>query len=225
MVLIGLAYDVPFNPGAGRLIGGPDWIRTPDGMFSIEAEAAKGALPEGLPAKARQERMRPMLQRLLADRFKLVVHREKKEMPVYAVVVSKGGPRLQKADLDPPDCHEPPPGAQVDRKVLCHAFVADSGKLFGRAVDISDLVSLTNNFMDRPVVDKTGIKGLFRIEQKNWEPGRAGGPPPAAGPRADGAELTNPAALLLEQLGLKLESRKAQVETVVIDRIEKPALN
>jgi len=65
-------------------------------------------IPTGLSDQARNERMRMMLQDLLADRFKLKLHRETKEMPVYSLVVAKGGPKLQKADIEEKDCQRGP---------------------------------------------------------------------------------------------------------------------
>jgi uncharacterized protein (TIGR03435 family) len=168
--------------------------------------------------------MRPMLQRLLADRFKLGIHRETKEMPVYALVVAKRGLRLQKADIEERNCPEP----SADGSVSCHAFVQGPGKLRARAVSMPDLAALLTNFSDRPVLDKTGIDGLFGVDTKNWQPLQPGAIPPPPGARLeDGADLAGvPAAFAaFEQFGLKLEPQKGVVETVVIDHIEKPTEN
>ncbi len=91
------AYKVPFNPSA-RMTGIPDWAQGPQGVYDVEATSA---LPPGLSGQARDERMRAMVRALLADRFNssVILHRESKEMAVYALVVAKGGPKLQSADI------------------------------------------------------------------------------------------------------------------------------
>jgi hypothetical protein len=91
--LISYAYKVPFNQNA-RITGIPDWAQGPQQMYDVEA---KGEMPAGLSIQARDDRVRAMVQALLADRFKLVIRRESKEMPVYALLVAKGGPKLQRA--------------------------------------------------------------------------------------------------------------------------------
>ena len=88
---ISYAYKLPENPSV-RLAGLPDWIRgdrrTQAGFYDIEAT---GPMPSGLSVQARDDRMRLMVQALLADRFQLAIHRETKVMPIYALVVGKGG--------------------------------------------------------------------------------------------------------------------------------------
>src|ERR1041384_169410 len=90
------AYNLPFNQSA-RLTGGPDWIRGE--RYDIEATAEKGAIPAGATALKRKQIMLAMLQGLLAERFKLQVRRETKELPVFAIVVAKDEPKLEKAKV------------------------------------------------------------------------------------------------------------------------------
>ena len=115
VMLIATAYGLPFNPSR-RLSGGPDWIRGREGLYDIDA---KGSFPDGLSSNAREERERLMLQALLTDRFKLTMRREMKEMPVYVLLVDKGGPKLEKADISEADCAQAPgarqPGLEMDR--------------------------------------------------------------------------------------------------------------
>src|SRR5262249_22166 len=104
----------------------------------IEATAEYGAVPENLPERERHERMRPMLQALLADRFKLSIRRETKELPVYKVTVAKGGPKLQRAGVSESEC--PPVPATFE--AACHVFRGGIGQgLDGRAIEVRDLVS------------------------------------------------------------------------------------
>src|SRR5205823_5291248 len=96
-MVIATAYHVGFQ--SVRLTGGPDWINTLDGVYDIEA-TPPGAISAELPGKARDDKLKLMLQTLLADRFKLKIRRETKEMPAYAVVVAKNGPKLEKAKIE-----------------------------------------------------------------------------------------------------------------------------
>lgn len=109
LLLITTAYRLPFNPSP-LLSGGPDWIRGPEGAYDVDAE---GSLPAGLSSSAREERERLMLQSLLVDRFKLVMRRETKEMPVYVLVVDKGGPKLDRAGISESEC-SPTRGSRTD---------------------------------------------------------------------------------------------------------------
>src|SRR5579864_7619303 len=130
--IIAVAYNVPFQ--SSRLIGGPGWIGSE--RYEIEAKAEKDAIPRGLASEARKQKMRLMLQALLADRFKLAIRRETKEMNVYAVVVAKDGPKLEKAKVGEKDC----PEDRASEGFACHEFVGGQGRgLHGQAVDMSDL--------------------------------------------------------------------------------------
>src|SRR5690348_10638596 len=95
--VISVAYNVGFQ--SVRLTGGPDWLRSPDSVYDIEATPSPDALPAGLPSNVRGEKLRAMLQSLLQDRFHLQIRRETREVPVYAVVPAKGGPKLQKSAI------------------------------------------------------------------------------------------------------------------------------
>jgi uncharacterized protein (TIGR03435 family) len=178
--------------------------------------------------------MRLMVQALLADRFKLAIHRESKEMPVYELVVQKGGPKLQPADIQEKDCPEvstiqpSAPSATTPMPVLCHTFNGGQGRgLHGRAVDMSDLVSHVENSTGRPLLDKTGIKGLYRIETRAWLPlGLTQALPPGA-KAEDGSLFADLPTLfeVFEGLGLKMESKNDTVDVYVVDHIERPSAN
>src|SRR5260370_23033644 len=101
--------------------------------------------------------MRLMLQTLLADRFKLTIRRETKELPVLALVVAKGGPKLKKAEIEEKDC----PDGPISYGVSCHSIVGGMGRgLHGQAINMADVALFVANWTDRPVVDKTGIAYL-----------------------------------------------------------------
>jgi uncharacterized protein (TIGR03435 family) len=216
--LIAEAYRVPLQ--SSRISGGPDWLRSES--FDIDARAEKGSFPAGATAAAREAKILLMLQTLLADRFKLNLRRETKELPVYALIVSRNGPKLQKAAIEEKDCMEVP----ADKSIPCHMFNGGQGRgLHGDAVDMSDLVLFVENWSDRPMIDKTGIKGLYNIQTDGWTPllpwqGESG-------PKEeDLADPTRPTLfIILERLGLKLEAQKAPVDRWIVDHVERPSGN
>jgi bla regulator protein BlaR1 len=223
--IIADAYNLPFQ--SDRLTGGPDWIR--ETQYDIEANAEDGTIPAGLSGKARDDKVRLMLQTLLADRFKLTMRREIKELPVYAVVVRKGGPKLEKATVDENECSSHP--MQWGDPSSCHRFGGGQGRgLHAQAASISDVASAVSNWSDRPVIDKTGLDGLFKIETEGWVPLRPRMPrPPGQQPTAEDIAMADPGRPTLfqifDKLGLKLESQKAPVEMFVIESIERPSQN
>jgi uncharacterized protein (TIGR03435 family) len=215
-MLIAIAYNV--GPQSVRLMGGPGWISSAEGVYDIEATSTS-------PGKGLAEK-RLMLQTLLADRFKLKIHVETKLMPIYAVVVAKNGPKLQKARIEEKDC--PGPETPEAGGVSCHSMIGGRGRgLHGEALSVSDVARFVENWTDRPLVDKTGIQGLFNIQTRGWAPLQPG-PPPTPGTKAeDGSDAADVPTLftVFEQLGLKLESQKGAADIFVIDHVEKPSEN
>jgi uncharacterized protein (TIGR03435 family) len=221
--VISSAYRLPINASA-RVSVGPGAMGELQAVYDIDAT---GVIPPGFPGNARAERQRLMLQALLEDRFKLVVRRETKEMPVYALLVAKGGPKLPKADIAEKDCPDQS-SDPFNAATACHAFNGGQGRgLHGRAVDMSDLVQYVENWTYRPLIDKTGIKGLYRIETSGWTPLQAGPPPPAGTKAEDGRDFADVPTLfqVFAGLGLKIEPQKAPVEVLTIERLEKPSAN
>ena len=220
IMIIATAYNVPFQ--SQRLTGVPDWARS--ARFDIEATAPKGALPPNASAKGRADQLRLMLQALLADRFKLAIHRETKESALYAIVVGKNGPKLEKAAIEDKDC----PDGTVTNGVSCHTFGGGQGRgLHGQAVDMQDLAGYVANWTDHPVVDKTGLQGLYRVETRPWIPLRPGPPPPPGAKGEDGSLLADLPSLfgVFEAMGLKLEPQKGPIEYLTIERIDRPSEN
>jgi uncharacterized protein (TIGR03435 family) len=174
--------------------------------------------------EARRLKMNQMLQTLLADRFHLEVRRETKEMPAYAVVVAKDGPKLEKAKLEEKDC----PEERTSDGFACHEFSGGQGRgLHGQAVDIADLARYVENWAERPVIDKTGLQGLFHIETTPWVSMRVGPAPPPGTKGESGMDIADMPTLfgVFTKLGLKLEAQKLPVEMFEITRIEKPVQN
>lgn len=219
-ILISWAYNLPANQSL--VTGIPDWTKGPGAVYDIEGTSS---LPPGLSVQARNDRVRAMVQALLVDRFKLVMRREQKEMTVYALVVAKGGPKLQPADIDEKDCKEPSPaplGPQIPSTPLpevCHAFSGGAGRgLHAKAVNMADLAAFVETWTDRPLVDKTGIKGLYRFDQpKGFLPMNVLSAP--SGPLADALSVSE----MFETLGLRMEKQKAVVDVYVLEHVEKPS--
>jgi uncharacterized protein (TIGR03435 family) len=205
-----------YNVQRYQLTVGPPWLES-DG-FDIEATAG----PDG---KAPQLLL--MLQSLLADRFKLAMHREMRELPVYHLVAAKGSFSPPPPD---PGCAQPDPTAPPARGgIPCgNLRIGMSGSVDGSKVPMQQLVATLAAIAGRPVIDQTGFAGNFDVHLKfapdQSTQGLPGGalatPPPDPDP-------TKPTIFdaLQEQLGLKLTSSKGPVEVLVIDHVEKPTAN
>ncbi len=181
------------------LTGGPAWIRTE--RFEIQA-----LMPEGSPTYTRDEFMKgdapkleKMLQALLADRFKLAVHHETKEIPAYALMQGKNGPKLTRStDADKSTFgmrRQTDPNGQISNKIV------------GRKVEMRDFAFLLLMTARRPVIDRTGLTGEFNFDLE-FAPFDSDTPADSTAPSLFTA--------LQEQLGLRLETTKAPVDALVI---------
>lgn len=216
--IIVAAYNLPFQ--SDRLAPQPDWIVKT--RYDIEATPPAGA-------HVSTAQMRAMLQTLLEDRFKMTMHREMKDRPVYAILVAKDGPKLKKSALNEKDCEQKP--AVVGDPSACHSLGGGQGRgLHGKAVAIADLGPWVSNWSDRPVIDKSGLTGLYEIDTVGWIPMRPKPPRPDGQPQtAEEAAAADPITPTLfgifDRIGLKLESQRAPVEMFTIESIEKPSAN
>jgi uncharacterized protein (TIGR03435 family) len=210
-----------------RLSGGPDWLDSQG--FDIDAKTEAAAIAPGALDRGRLHRLHLMLQALLRDRFKLTVHRETKQGPIYELVVAKGGFELQA--LKDVDCEVLNPTVENPG---CGDFTSSSrnGSLIGPKVEIRDVAWMLPRLMGRPVTDKTGIAGYFNINLR-WTI-RSGSEMEATErreARPDRQEV-RPAAQSLtifealeQQLGLRLEAKQGPIEILVIDHVERPSGN
>jgi uncharacterized protein (TIGR03435 family) len=214
--MITFAYDVRDF----QLSGGPGWLGTErfDVMARPEHAAAEGledlAKMTDDQRKTVREQMGERLRALLADRFQLAVHKETKDQPIYALVVSKNGAKLKEVKAVE--------GARQGMRM-------GRGRLEGFAAPLEMLGPTLSNVTGRPVVDKTGLTEKYDFVLE-WTPD-AGADARAQG---FGNGISEPApapggptifTALQEQLGLRLESQKGPVQTIVIDRAEKPSEN
>ena len=189
-----------------QVSGQPPWFNSE--RFDIEAKPSPEIAKQG-------DRLiwQPMLQALLADRFKLTYHKEKKDMPAYELVVSKSGHKLQKAE--PGDCNPPLAGN-------C-GFRASSNQIIGDRVSMEMFATRLSRSLGRTVVDKTTLSGVFNLTLK-WtpDPTQFGLPPDASAPDGTGPTIFT---AMQEQLGLRLEGIRVPVDAFVIDRVERPSEN
>jgi uncharacterized protein (TIGR03435 family) len=199
--LISFAYGV--HPR--QITGGPNWIESDN--FDISATPD----PPGLPNRKQIE---IMVQKLLADRFKLTFHRDKKELSVFALTVLKTGPKLTASTGDPNGL----PGLGLGGLGIANV----------RNGNMSDFTGFMQSVvLDRPVVDQTELAGRFDFQLK-WTPddsqfpGIKGQLPP---PKEDAETQPDLFTAIQKQLGLKLEAVKAPVGVLVIDHVEKPSEN
>jgi len=204
-----------------QVVGGPDWLST--ARFDVVAKA-EGGNPS-------QEDLQLMLRSLLADRFKLVVRPDKREMPTYSLVTAradgKTAAQLRKSDAN---CGPAPaPGAPPAPGQLpsCGSMLG-FGNLKARGSTMAALASTLSTFAGRIVVDRTGLAGGYDVDL-NWTPDQI--PRPAGGGdqpvQVNGVTIdpNGPSLFtaLQEQLGLKLESARGPVDVLVVERAEKPA--
>lgn len=182
LVLIHRAYSLEWY----QEIRGPAWLRS--ASYDVVAK-----LPAGVP----QSQIPLMLQSLLADRFRLKLHREKKELQVYALVVGKTGPKIH---------------AVGSHDEIWNQKIGSVFHLSGKR-SIGELVTKLNSASDVPILDMTGLKGFFDVDL-SWALDIRN-PDPTAPPLADA---------LQQQLGLKLDPRKIQSDVLVVDHAEKVPL-
>jgi bla regulator protein blaR1 len=200
---------------ANEVSGGPDWIKSE--TYDIEAKVDDDLVQgewKKLTSEQRFDQVRLMMRSLLADRFKLKVRRETKELPVYALVVDKSGPKLKEDNAHPE---------------LSGLQALGRGKLEATSLKLNFfafLLSRQPELGGRRVLDRTGLKANYSFKFQ-WTPETLSAAAAQSGESALPPDLSGTSlfSALREQLGLKLESTKAPVDTFVIEHIEKPSGN
>ncbi len=200
--LITYAYGVH----AKQLIGAPAWTETE--TFNVEARPDQEGQPNG-------DQMRRMVRKLVVDRFGLTLHREMRELPVYRIVTAKSGPKLAPAS-------DPNGRAGV-------GFRGRRGAMNVKNASLPEFAGFLQRYvLDRPVIDATGIAGKYNLDL-DW---RADDAMPAGRISSEELPVVPESSNLpdfftatQQQLGLRLESTKASVEALIIDRVERPSAN
>ena len=219
--LIRMAY-VPQTGGAAfysidQLTGMPDWLTSVDDRYDVDAKVDEADLADWQNPAKQPAMLRSMLQAMLEDRLKLVVHRSTIEAPVDLLVVKKNGPKFK--ETNPDELHpgtRPMPGGgtlsreERDDQMTVHYF----------GISISQLANFVLGDAGRTIEDKTGLAGRYDVTIQR----------PALQPSAQQGGISAPevgssAASIADQLGLKLEPAKRQVEILVIDHVERPSPN
>jgi uncharacterized protein (TIGR03435 family) len=193
----------------------PKWVSSQTYDIEAKVDGADAATLE----KLSDDQSRLMFQSFLRDRFQLKVHWETKDLPVLALVVAKGGPKLQQAK--PGDTY--PDGIKgPDGKPEGHAgmMMWGRGRLTGQGIPIGNLVPPLTQELGRIVQDKTGLTGKYDIELR-WTTDDAA-PDSRSASDSPGPSIFT---AMQEQLGLKLESQKAPVKVLLIDHVEQPPPN
>lgn len=213
--LIQSAYDVK-----SYQVSGPGWLET--SRFDVMAK---------VPSGATKAESRIMLQHLLTERFKLVLHHSTKEASIYALLVAKGGPKLKESATEQPN--EP---GHVRGGVTMMIAPGGRMKMVANGTTIPKLVDALGMQLDRPVIDMTELTGTYDMtlefapdpaimQAKMAAMGVPPPPPPDTGNPGAGSADSGPLATIFtalpEQLGLRLEARKGQVDLLVIDSAEK----
>jgi uncharacterized protein (TIGR03435 family) len=195
--------------------GGEGWVETTG--FDVDAKVS----PEDVDAlkKLTGKQRGSMLKTLLADRFKLKVHMETKVLPIYVLMVGKGGPKLtESAPVPPPDpdAPKPDPGKMDFTKMSKRpgSMRMGPGELTAFGIGMDALATNLSNSVHRQVEDKTGLKGKYDLTLKFA--------PEDGSPASTDTSLPSVFTALEEQLGLHLQASKGDVETLVIDHAEMP---
>lgn len=216
LALIRSVYSGEGMTSANQFEGGPDWIRTDRWDFEAVATIT--------PTRAQ---FNEMLRNLLADRFKVQVRRERRELPIFALLAARDdrrpGPNLTSVKVDCAAYKDafnklqttrPPrePGAPLQPTTCDTLLVGNQNqgvRLAGRAVELSAVARMLTPYFDAPVMDRTGLPGQFDFELTFVRDPQA----------TDGVPL---ATALREQLGLRVERQQAAMDVVVIESAERP---
>jgi uncharacterized protein (TIGR03435 family) len=188
-----------------QIVGGADWLSSQ--KFDIAGQPDAPGVPSS-------HQLKIMIQKLLADRFQLKFHRDKKELSAYVLTVAKNGNQMKKSDGDP--------------NGLPGLFFRQLGVLTVRNATMADFTQLMQSaVLDRPVVDQTGLQGRWDFILK-WTPDESqfAGMGIKVPPPSDAADAPPPLfTAIQEQLGLKLEAGKTPVEVLAIEHVEQPSAN
>ena len=229
--LFQLAY-VPSNMGDSgffrgpSIVGAPEWLNGGE-RYDVEAKVAEADIAAWRIPALQVKMLRAMMQAALADRMKVAVHIESKDAPVYNLVVAKNGPKFKEAEMTDASAlkERHPDGMAIPGGTVMSRGSDGELRFFGASME--SLTQVLSSIAGRPVQDRTGLTGRYDFSVQIGLP-----PPPPqgqqlAGPSVGAVDSTASSIFttVQEQLGLKLESGKGQVETLVIDHVERPSEN
>jgi uncharacterized protein (TIGR03435 family) len=221
--------EYAYNIQDFQLLGAPNWINSENYDIEAKIENSLAEKLQTLPRDQRAEQIRLMIQSLLAERFHLEVSHGTKELPIYALIVTKSGSKLKPTDLPPLNSPTASPGVLQRRQRTVRNMTTNTGaitQMLMKGQTVATLADLLSLELGRLVTDETGLKGEYDFTLK-WTPDNLtanGDSGSAATSSPDSAGQTVFAAIE-EQLGLKLESRKGPVSTISITHVERPSGN
>jgi uncharacterized protein (TIGR03435 family) len=194
-----LVLMVAYDVQESQIVGGGSWLDSE--KWDIEAKSDRGH-------EAGVEETRRMLQNMLEERFALRIHREMQQRPAYILTIAKGGPKFKAQ-----------PDGRTNYLITGNSISLERG-------DLAHMVQLLSTALGRPVIDRTGLGGIYDLSLK-WDDapiadgGLLGLDAPAAPENDRGSIFT----AIQDQLGLRLESQRAPVDVIVIDQVERPSAN
>jgi uncharacterized protein (TIGR03435 family) len=223
------AYPLPNQRGLLRgdqIEGAPAWLDEP---YDVVAKVEQADVVDWQKPEMRQTMLRAMLQAMLAERCKVVAHYGSKEAPVYELVVAKAGPKFKPAETtDTAELRRKHPEGGIMRGSITMALQGPSQTQYF-AISMSILANtMLSSLVDRPVVDKTGLTGYYDLALPSAALRRSPPPPPPGTSQpldSASSPLDESIFAALEGLGLRLQSAKGRVETLVIDHVERPSEN
>ena len=188
-----------------QVTGGPEWVKTEKFDLLIQPN---------MPGRPSTVQMRAIVRKLLADRFKLVLHHAQKELAVYGIVAAKGGPKMTPTTAEAVATNTATAGYSEGRFMVKNASMSEFASLMQRYVGL-----------DRPIVDHTGISGKYDFKM-SWTPDslqmNSNPPGRTTNDTNAGPDLFT---AIQEQLGLKLQPIKEPTDVLVIDSVEQPSEN
>jgi uncharacterized protein (TIGR03435 family) len=189
-----------------QIVEAPDWMTAEKFDFVVQPN---------MPGRPSTAQMRSIVQQLLADRFMLGFHHAQRELPVYRVVIAKGGPKLTATTKE------------EEQATNTAVIGIAAGQMTVRNATMSEFASLMQRYvrLDRPIVNHTGIAGKYNFKL-TWTPDFSqfdGNPPP--GPAREDENAPSLYTAMQEQLGLKLEAAREPADVLVIDHVERPSEN
>ena len=181
-----------------HISGGPNWLKT--ALFNLEAKAS---------SPASEEQMKAMIRTVLADRFKLKVHRETQEVSVYALVVEKAGPKIQ-------------PLKDASGPSSKNGFGVGTGTLTANRVSLASLALVLSRLLGRPVFDRTGLRGTYDFKLEHDQSSVKEAMVGLGNVPSEGASIFT---AVRETLGLRLNPEKNPMDILIIDSAERPSDN
>jgi uncharacterized protein (TIGR03435 family) len=227
--LIEFAYNIQDI----QISGGPSWIASEKYDIDAKIEDSLAEELQKLPPEKRREQLGLMLQSLLADRFNLKVGHETRELPVYALILAKNGPKLQESKPSDTSPNGTKGSAGHVNRHMGISSRAGESEIRDEGATMAAVAQQLSQQLSRTVLDQTGLKGMYDFTLRfshdqsppamfkgsgDSSPGTGNAPPPES-------SVPSIFTAIQEQLGLKLEPTKGPVEILVIGHIEKPSEN